>query len=243
MKNFWYKLVMAAMVLTLSAGISMNVFAYDEAEIIDITTQYLDSWNTTDFEQLIEENAQDPKAVEQFTAWQTEKSKLGEFDSITETTVSEADGVITAVLKAKYSNNNLTLTISYDSAAVENYGAAYGVMNIDAKAGQTGGKPDMGKAALNTAMGMGIVFIVLILISGVISLLKFVPGWIGGLSGSNKAAPQKEVPAAPVSVVQEEEEELADDTELAAVITAAIMASAPAASSDGLVVRSIRRRR
>lgn len=242
MKKFWYKLVMAAMVLTLSAGISMNVFAYDEAEIIDITKQYLESWNTTDFEQLIEESAQDPNAVEQFTAWQTEKSKLGEFDSITETTVSEADGVITAVLKAKYSNSNLTLTISYDSAAVENYGAAYGVMNIDAKADKAAGKPDMGRAALNTAMGMGIVFIVLIVISGVISLLKFVPGWIDGLTGGNKAVPQKEAPAAPVTPV-EAEEVPADDSELVAVITAAIMASAPAASSDGLVVRSIRRRR
>lgn len=243
MKKFWYKLVMAAMVLTLSAGISMNVFAYDEAEIIDITSQYLDSWNSTDFEKLIEENEGNAESVEQFTTWQTEKSKLGEFESITGTTVTEADGVIKAVTTAKYSSGSLTFTVSYDSATVESYGAAYGVMEIIAEAEGAGSTPNMGKAALNTLMGMGIVFIVLILISGVISLLKFVPGWIDGITGKNNTVPQTVPPVAPAPIPAAEKEELSDDTELVAVITAAIMAADTAVSSDGFVVRSIRRRR
>lgn len=89
-------------------------------------------------------------------------------------------------------------------------------------------------ALLNTVIGMGIVFVVLILISFLISLFKFIP------SGKEKKV---EVPvAASVEAPVEETEELVDDTELVAVITAAIMASmGDEAPADGLVVRSIRR--
>lgn len=100
----------------------------------------------------------------------------------------------------------------------------------------------MAKAGLNTLMGIGLVFILLIVICLLISCFG-----IFGKFGKKKEEPKKEavMPApaapAPVPVV---EEELVDDTELVAVITAAIMASmGDEAPADGLVVRSIRRRR
>lgn len=96
-------------------------------------------------------------------------------------------------------------------------------------------------ALLNTVLGMGIVFIVLILISLIISLFGYIPKMFGGDK-------KKKIEEAPVAVAKEEvaletsEEDLIDDTELVAVITAAIMASmGDEAPADGLVVRSIRR--
>ena len=96
----------------------------------------------------------------------------------------------------------------------------------------------MGKAALNTLIGMGTVFVVLILISLIISCFSFIPKLQEKFSREAQlpapaAAP---VPAAPVA----EEEELADDTELVAVIAAAI-AAYEGTSTDGFQVRSIKR--
>ena len=95
----------------------------------------------------------------------------------------------------------------------------------------------MGKAALNTLIGMGTVFVVLILISLIISCFSFIPKLQEKFSKKAAPAPAAApVPAAPVV----EEEELADDTELVAVIAAAI-AAYEGTSTDGFQVRSIKR--
>ena len=99
------------------------------------------------------------------------------------------------------------------------------------------------QALLNTLMGMGTVFAVLIFISFLISLFKYIPA-IQNAFGKKKAA-QEERPAPKRPILEEvvEEEELVDDGELVAVITAAIMAAngGAAVSADKLVVRSIKR--
>ena len=93
-----------------------------------------------------------------------------------------------------------------------------------------------GKALMNTLIGMGTVFLVLIFISFIISLFKYI----------NQADTKKPVEAAPIvpapviEEAEEVEEELVDDTELVAVITAAIAAYA-GTSSEGFQVRSIKR--
>ncbi len=104
----------------------------------------------------------------------------------------------------------------------------------------------MAKAGMNTLMGMGIVFLVLILICFLISLFKYLPG-----SGYAKQKAlelekdkQKEIPAAPSPVnpapsrIQPE-----DDTELIAVISAAVAAAMGTTTTDGFVVRSIKKRK
>ena len=102
----------------------------------------------------------------------------------------------------------------------------------------------MANAGLNTLIGMGTVFAVLILISLIISAFKVIPKIQE--SRAKKNAP-KEEPAGidnAVSRIVEQEavEEEADDLELVAVIAAAIAASEGAVTTDGFVVRSIRRR-
>lgn len=98
----------------------------------------------------------------------------------------------------------------------------------------------MMRAFLNTLLGMGTVFAVLILISVLISCFNLIPKIQESFrkkpaQTENAPAP---VQAAPVTAPEEE----TDDTELIAVIAAAIAASEGAVSADGYVVRSIIRR-
>ena len=100
----------------------------------------------------------------------------------------------------------------------------------------------MEKAALNTLIGMGTVFIVLIIIIGVISLFKFIPMIQDRLAKKNAGNVQESgVSAATQMSNVQEETDVSDDLELVAVIAAAIAASEGAASADGFVVRSIRK--
>ncbi len=107
------------------------------------------------------------------------------------------------------------------------------------------------EALVNTVIGMGTVFVVLILISFIIYLLKFVPSLLDRskkeeiVVRSENAAPS--VPAAkpaekPAPVVSGN----TDDTQLVAVITAAITAAmeqeGTPVAADGLVIRSIKKR-
>ncbi len=92
------------------------------------------------------------------------------------------------------------------------------------------------KAALNTLMGISTVLLVLAFLSIVISLFKYIN------RAQNKAAEQKNGLDKTVVQITEKEEtaETEDNTELIAVITAAI-ASMEQTSTDGFVVRSIRK--
>ena len=98
------------------------------------------------------------------------------------------------------------------------------------------------KAGLNTVIGMGTVFVILIFISLVIAALPKFTGMIENFGKKKEAAaPAPAVPkAAPVAAPAAAEEELVDDLELVAVISAAI-AAYTGTSSDGFVVRSIKR--
>ena len=97
----------------------------------------------------------------------------------------------------------------------------------------------MQKAGLNTLMGMGTVFAVLILIFGIISLFNLIPKIEAAFSKKNAQPETTSIDNAVTQIV--ESEELSDDLELVAVISAAIAAYEGSASTDGYVVRSIRR--
>lgn len=101
-------------------------------------------------------------------------------------------------------------------------------------------------ASLNTLLGLGITFAVLILIIFIISLFKFLPHNTG-----NKIIQQDQkndstvVDTAIANIIEQEEANLIKDQELVAVITAAISAYQAEGSvnvlAGGFVVRSIRK--
>ena len=105
----------------------------------------------------------------------------------------------------------------------------------------------VGDALLNVAIGMITVFIVLILISFIISLFKYI-SIIQNKLENRKANKDSLANSADnvFSKIEENEDieevyvDATDDLELVAVITAAIAASM-GTSTDGFVVRSIRR--
>lgn len=104
------------------------------------------------------------------------------------------------------------------------------------------------QALVNTVIAMGTVFLVLILISFIISLLKFIPIMMDKLTKKEEPVqpvPQAQPASAPKPVVQTPAAP-ADDTQLIAVITAAVAAAMEqdgvAVPADGLVIRSIKKR-
>ena len=98
------------------------------------------------------------------------------------------------------------------------------------------------KAALNTLIGMGTVFCVLILISLIISCFGFIPRIQAKLAKQKPAEAAVETTKSASREPVEEVVDETDDLELVAVIAAAVAACQGAASTDGFVVRSIRRR-
>ncbi len=120
-------------------------------------------------------------------------------------------------------------------------------------------KEMLSQAAVNTLTGMGVVFCVLVFISFIISLLKFLPALLAKkpkVPEADKPAAAEDMPKKTVKIKQaappaeSASENLMDNKELVAVITAAVYAAAGAGgatgvpgavSKDKLVVRSIKR--
>lgn len=105
----------------------------------------------------------------------------------------------------------------------------------------------MASAGRNTLIGMGTVFVVLIFISFIISLFKYLPALFAKKPKlePEKKAEVKPAPAPAAKPAVAAGENLMDDAELVAVITAAVYAASAseggAVSKDKLIVRSIKR--
>lgn len=116
----------------------------------------------------------------------------------------------------------------------------------------------MPEALVNTLLGMGTVFCVLILISFIIYLLKFIPDLLNGSKKEKESvrlaegrkqpvpAPKPVSKPAPAPAPAPSVSKPADDTQLVAVITAAVMAAmeqeGTPVPADGLLIRSIKKR-
>ena len=150
-------------------------------------------------------------------------------------TVTKSGKTLTTDLMLEFENRDVVFELVYNYHNMELTGVTINpVYSFGEK---------MSTAALNTVICMSIVFIVLICISLIISCFKFF-SVIEDMKKKKAAAAVKETVAENAVVTQieqREEQELADDTELVAVIAAAI-AAYEGTSTDGFVVRSIRRR-
>ncbi len=168
--------------------------------------------------------------------WQGVKDELGSFVEVTDQTIEEDGNKITVVNKAKYDgvgeNTDVTVEFVYDmtnQTASANWDIKYPMSKL------------MTQAGLNTLMGLGIVFLALIFLSFLIKQMHWIPE-IMDKKAAEKAAAEKAAAPAPVVTAEPEPEVLEeeDDEELVAVIAAAI-AAFEGTSTDGFVVRSIRK--
>lgn len=127
----------------------------------------------------------------------------------------------------------------------------YVTINVDAEAGTLDSMQYnvnysfgelMAQAGMNTLLGMGTTFVILILLALIISLFKYLP------NGQKKKEAEEEKDITPEEALaeanaEEGEENLTDDGELVAVIAAAIAASEGKKTTSGFQVRSIRKSR
>lgn len=163
-------------------------------------------------------------------AWRAGIDECGAYLECGDYTVEEKRGEVIVSTTAKYAERQATISISFDEDL--------NMESLDISAKYSIGEI-MQKAGLNTLLGMGTVFVVLIFLAFIISLMKYIPAIMEKLQKKDKAPAVEAKPATPAT-----EETMADETddlELIAVITAAIAAS-EGTSTDGFVVRSIKRR-
>lgn len=166
------------------------------------------------------------------TSWNNAKDELGAFVEVGEQEVTTDGNDVIITSHVTYENKTATVELIADTKAAAYENMAF---NIDYTMGEK-----MQQAGLNTLMGIGIVFLMLVFLSLIISQFKHISKLEDKINGK-QAAPAP-VKTAPAPVVEEsEEEELADDGELVAVIAAAIAAYEGSASTDGFVVRSIKK--
>lgn len=167
-------------------------------------------------------------------SWRSAKADLGDFGQITGTTVTANKDTITVKVAITGSKRNATVEILLNSK----YKVTSCTTNVIYTLGEM-----MEKAALNTLLGMGTVFIVLILISLIIYLFSFMPKIEAAMKKKKEQTKTDVVDQTIAQII--EKEELSDDRELVAVISAAIAAyeSGNGGTGDGYVVRTIRKRR
>ena len=245
-KKIWLILCMALCIFAMAAcgknedtGTGKAEFTYDASALKMTTMQYLQSWNVTDFSQLVNEdtlNSYGEQIYNNYVSWTELQDILGSFLQTEKTTLEETDTTVEVVIRSKYESGLMDFRMVFDEAG--------NVLDIIAEKHDTLGEK-MEKAGLNTLMGISIVFFALIFMTFVIWLLRFVPVLQQKFSRKPEAAAveTKGIDHAIANIAEQEEEDLTDDLELAAVITAAIMASmGEEAPADGLVVRSIRKR-
>lgn len=161
-------------------------------------------------------------------AWSGAKDELGELKETGESQVEFSHDQYTVTVPVDFEKADADFVYVFDEKAMPTS------MSVDVQYPMS---VVLQRAGLNTLMGLGTVFAMLIFLSFIIYLFRFIPGLV---EGKKKAEPAPVPETTPVVAAPVEEAAPADDTELIAVIAAAI-AAAEGTTTDGFVVRSIRK--
>lgn len=192
-------------------------------------------YDTTQTRYIINYYGLNDATIQLYNSWNATREELGALKAIDiasiDIEVSEETGELCVIsVEAAYEKND---KVVFEFTIDKNYYVSGAAINPTYTTAQK-----LAKAGMNTLIGMGTVFVVLVFISFIISLFKY----INKFQNKNKKELVKEPEKEPENVTASvSEQNLADDYELVAVISAAIAAYEGEASSNGLVVRSIRR--
>lgn len=232
---------------------SQNAVTYNEAYLDSVADFLIANWagmSESEIASISELDADDAQALIDanglpfeadafttgFSAYAGVAEDLGAYvDTVEYSTPVVSGDEITLDVEVQYEHRTADISLVFDADSI--------VQSVDVSPHYTMGEI-LYKAVMNTIIGMGTVFLVLIFISLVIYCFKFIPAIQKKFSRKKKS--ESTEPVAPVAsepmpaAGPEPTEELADDTELVAAITAAICAY-EGTSADGFVVRSIRR--
>lgn len=209
------------------------------------TQQYLDLFAAMGDEDLdnalaASEKNKDTVMQSALNSWKSVKGDLGALVSSEAAEVEIVDDGYVARIPAVFEKRNADFSVIVDEDLAN-------ITSITISPEYTTGEK-LSKAGMNTLMGMGVVFLVLIFISWLISMFKYISVFEAKMKQKKapapSAAPQRFPPRAPAAdpaPAAAPAEEACDDTELVSVIAAAIAASEGRESADGLIVRSIKR--
>ena len=211
---------------------AQDVRAYLETQVADISKgeeEPVDDETAT----FKKEEGMYKSAVESWNKLADECGKAT--DSVSDFAINEQNGELAVTEVIQFEDRNVNITSTFEKS---DNGYIMTSLSFD-PIYSIGEK--MEQAALNTVMGMGTVFVVLIFISAIISLFKFIPSIIDSFGKNKKSEENKETATESKDSVPVVEQPVSDDAELIAVIAAAIAASENT-TTDGFVVRSIRKR-
>ena len=178
-----------------------------QEQAVQIGTTIVDQMNTIVSQGAIEQYVDQPALYNGFLGWESALNDIGTYEGVSGGSVSFAEDEVIIKLDVLGSSHAADVEIVLDSALATYIGIT---TNVHYTTGEI-----MAKAGMNTLIGMGTVFVVLILISLIISCFTFI-------SKFEKRQKKQEAPApaaaAPVVEQIAAKEELSDDTELVAVI-------------------------
>ena len=221
-------LMMAVLILTCASSVWAEEVDDTVKQTLVTTAEGLTDTIVALADEDIENYSQSSDAftVSAMSAWAGSKSELGALKERTgETEVKASDDGYTVTVPASFEKADANFVYVFDAST-----GAPTSLTVDVQYSMA---ETLRRAVMNTIMGIAIVFIVLIFLSFLIYLFRFIP------NPEAKKKAQAAAPApAPVAAPAEAAE--ADDTELIAVIAAAI-AAAEGTTTDGFVVRSIRK--
>ncbi len=199
-----------------------------DEQALQIGTTIVDQMNSIVSQGAIEKYADQPALYNGFLGWESALKDIGTYEGVSSASAAFVEDEVAITVNVLGSAHDADVEIVLDNALATYIGIT---TNVHYTLGEI-----MVKAGMNTVIGMGTVFAVLILISLIIYCFTFISKF--------ESKKKQEAPAPAAAPVVEQiaaKEELSDDTELVAVIAAAIAACEGAASTDGFVVRSIRK--
>ena len=167
-------------------------------------------------------------------SWKSVKDELGAYSSIVSQDVEKDGDVATISTVAQFEKAKADVVLMLDLGQQMYTSMTYSVQYSLAA--------NMQRAGMNTLMGIGIVFLMLLFLSFVIGLFKYIEKFqnVGKKKAAEEAPKAEEAPAPAIAQSEAADEDFADDLELVAVISAAI-AAYENTSGDSFVVRSIKK--
>lgn len=198
-------------------------------------TTSIESMDKSDAEQLSE---QQPALKSGLESWESAKEDIGDIKGFQNeyAVVNDNEYSVNIGIDGSDHDANVIWVLTMDQNTQE---ISSLTVNVSYSFGEL-----MEQAALNTVLGMGTTFVVLIILAFLISLFKFIPALQASLS-RKKEEPVPEPVDEPKEEAAEQTagEAVADDGALIAVIAAAVAASEGHTTTDGFVVRSVRKTR
>lgn len=232
-----------AMICVLALTLTMSVCAFAADEVTDdevanyksaaeTLISQIAGFSDEEIETYLAQN--DAFTTATMESWKGVKDELGAYSSIVSQNVEKDGDVVTISTVAQFEKAKADVVLMLDLGQQMYTSMTYSVQYSLAA--------NMQRAGMNTLMGIGIVFLMLVFLSFVIGLFKYIEKFqnVGKKKAVEEAPKAEEAPAPAIAQSEAADEDFADDLELVAVISAAI-AAYENTSGDSFVVRSIKK--